>query len=96
MTRPLSPSVAAVAARAAGAAPDYAANLAAFLHAETGSVCGRWSGRMCASDQRALFGRFLGKGTLAIDGARETLEHWVKVAFGLDVDCRERLHWRDL
>jgi hypothetical protein len=96
MTRPLMPSVAAVAARAAGAAPDYAANLAAFLQAETGSVCGRWNGRMSASEQRALFGRYLGKGTLAIDGARETLEHWVKVAFGLDVDCTAGFHWRDL
>lgn len=52
---------------------DYAAQLALFLLDQTGSVWGRYRGRMTAKEQRALFGRFLGKGVIIIDGADETL-----------------------
>jgi len=75
---------------------DHAAHLAMFLQAKTGTVCGVWKGRMTASEQRALFGRFLGKGTLVIDGAREELRMIVKVCFGLDYDTRECIAWRAL
>jgi hypothetical protein len=76
--------------------PDYAANLASFLQEKTGSVCGRWRGRMTASQQRDLFGRFLGKGLLVIDGANERIHMIVKVCFGADFDMREDVSWRDL
>jgi hypothetical protein len=75
---------------------DYAANLAMFLLAETGTVCGKWIGRMTARDQRLLFGRFLGKGNLVINGETETIKHFVKVCFGLDTDLRHDIAWRDL
>lgn len=75
---------------------DYAANLAFFLQEKTGSIFGEWEGRMTAAEQRALFGRFLGKGHLWINGTTETVEHWVKVCFGLDSDCTARVAWRDL
>lgn len=75
---------------------DKAANLAHFLLENTGSVCGKWAGRMSAKDQRALFGRFLGKGRLIVDGARERLQMVVTVAFGMDFDVRESIAWRDL
>lgn len=75
---------------------DYAASLAFFLLEKTGTVLGAWSGRMTAAEQRALFGRFLGKGKLWIDGSDETIEHHVKVCFGTDSDCTARLAWRDL
>ncbi len=72
---------------------DYAANLALFLTERTGSCLGRWHGRMSAADQRAAFGRFIGKGTLWIDGGEETIEHHVTVCFGLDTDCTFSRKW---
>ncbi len=75
---------------------DHAANLALFLVEKTGSVFGTWRGQMTAHDQRALFGRFLGKGLLVINGEQERVKMIVKVCFGLDYDTREDLAWRDL
>lgn len=75
---------------------DYAANLAMFLLAETNTVCGLWRGRMTAIEQRILFGRYLGKGMLVIDGANERVKMIVKVCFGLDHDTRHDIAWRDL
>lgn len=75
---------------------DYAANLAAFLVEKTGSVLGRWKGRMSAAEQRELFGRFLGKGQIIIDGERETVCNRVKVCFGHDYDDRNITAWRAL
>jgi hypothetical protein len=70
--------------------------LAFFLLKETGSVCGVWRGTMSAKDQRALFGRFLGKGTLIINGETERVKMIVKVCFGTDFDTRADIAWRDL
>lgn len=75
---------------------DHAAALAFFLLAKTGSVWGTWRGRLTAREQRALFGRHLGKGSIIVDGMAETITHRVKVAFGLDYDDTARLSWRDL
>ena len=75
---------------------DYAANLAHFLQAHTGSVYGIWRGRMTASDQRKLFGRHLGKGLLVIDGTQERIRMIVKVCFGTDFDTRADISWREL
>lgn len=75
---------------------DYAANLAMFLLEHTGSVFGQWYGRMTAAEQRTLFGRFLGKGRIWIDGTDETIEHVRKVCFGLDAECTARVEWRAL
>jgi hypothetical protein len=63
---------------------DLAANLAFFLLENTDSVYGRWDGRMLAVDQRKLFGRFLGKGVLGIQGETEQLTMTRKVCFGTD------------
>jgi len=79
-----------------GAAVDYAGSLAMFLQEKTGTVLGRWKGKMSAAEQRALFGRALGKGTIVIDGERETVANQVKVAFGQDYDDRNITAWRDL
>ena len=67
---------------------DYAANVALFLLEKTGSVFGQWKGKLSAAEQRSLLGRFLGKGTIVIDGANETICNRVKVCFGLDYDDR--------
>ena len=79
-----------------GAHMDYAANLAFFLLERTGTVLGAWHGHMLASEQRALFGRFIGKGVVWVDGAAETIEHHRKVCFGLDSECTVSLAWRAL
>ncbi|WP_274643941.1 hypothetical protein [Pseudomonas serbica] len=65
---------------------EIATNLAFFLLEKTGSVCGTWRGRLLAKEQRELFGVFLGKGRLIIDGATESVQHYVKICFGLDYD----------
>lgn len=75
---------------------DYAANLAIYLQAKTGSVCGQTAEKMPAKTQRSLFGRFLGKGTIIIDGSREIICNRVKVAFGMDWDDRNVTPWRNL
>ncbi|MBU3721259.1 MAG: hypothetical protein FGM22_11060 [Burkholderiaceae bacterium] len=75
---------------------DYAANLALFLTERKGSCLATWSGRLPADEQRALFGRFLGKGKIWIDGAAETVEHWRKTGFGLDGECTASLSWKSI
>ena len=72
---------------------DYAAELAFFLLEHTGSVFSTWQGRMKADDQRALFGQYLGKGQIVINGQRETVCNRVKVCFGLDYDDRNITTW---
>lgn len=72
---------------------DYAANLALFLLEKTGSVFATWAGKLTAAEQRALFGRAIGKGTIVINGATETVCNRVKVCFGLDFDDRNVTKW---
>lgn len=67
-----------------------------FLTMRTGTCTGRWEGRMRAAEQRALFGRFFGKGTLTIDGATERIQHCVTRCFGLDYEFTADLRWADI
>lgn len=75
---------------------EYAANLAAFVLEKTGSIYGCCAVRMNAAEQRALFGRFIGKGRIVIDGEAETICNRVKVCFGLDYDDRNITKWGEL
>lgn len=75
---------------------DYAANLAFFLLEKTGSIFGTWIGKLPATEQRAMFGKSLGKGRIVINGSDETLCNRVKVAFGRDYDDRNVLKWSAL
>lgn len=75
---------------------DFAAQLAFFLLEHTGTVFGEWAGKMTAAAQRDLFGRFIGKGKIVINGERETLCNRVKVCFGLDSDERNVTRWAAL
>lgn len=75
---------------------DYAANLALFLLEKTGTVFGRYVGKMTAAEQRALFGRVLGKGRIVIDGEEETISNLVSVCFGQDYDYRNVTKWSAL
>lgn len=75
---------------------DYAANLAFFLLERTGSIFSEISGKMTAAEQRALFGRFIGKGQIVINGTEETICNRVKVCFGLDWDDRNVLKFSEL
>jgi hypothetical protein len=75
---------------------DYAANLAIFLVEKTGSCLGTWTGKMTAAEQRTLFGRYIGKGEIVIDGLDETIANRVKVCFGLDWDYRNITRWKAL
>lgn len=75
---------------------DHAASLALYLTEHTGSCTGAWQGKMPAAQQRALFGRYLGKGTIEIDGATETLVHWITACFGRDYDVTFDRRWASL
>lgn len=75
---------------------DYSANLALFLLSQTGSIFGVYSGNMTAKEQRNLFGKFIGKGMLIINGEEETICNRVKVCFGLDFDDRNITKWSTL
>ena len=70
--------------------------LAQFVQACTGSVCGKVERRMTAKDQRALFGQVIGRGTIVVDGANETVSNRVIVCFGQDYDYRNVTRWVDL
>jgi hypothetical protein len=75
---------------------DYAAKVAFFLLEKTGSVCGKWSGRMNAKEQKNLFGKFFGKGLLLINGANESIRMRVKVCFGTDFEDKVNIKWNQL
>ena len=75
---------------------DYAANLALFIQEKTGSIFGRFVGKMTAAEQRALFGRVLGKGRIVIDGDKEEISNLVTVCFGQDYDYRNVTKWSAL
>lgn len=72
---------------------DHAANLALFLLEQTGSIFGTYAKPMTATEQRALFGRYLGKGKIVIDGTAETVCNRVSVCFGQDYDERNVTAW---
>ena len=75
---------------------DYAANLALFIQEKTGSIFGRFVGKMTAAEQRALFGRYIGKGRIVIDGEKEEISNLVTVCFGQDYDYRNVTKWSTL
>ena len=61
-------------------------NIAAFLQETKGSVLASWSGKMSAKQQREMFGVFMGKGEIEINGTKETVSHTIKVGFGMDYE----------
>lgn len=71
-------------------------NMTLFLLEHTDSVCGEWTGRLPAAQQRELFGRFLGKGKITIDGEREYLIHTKKIAYGMDYEQTFYRPWSQL
>lgn len=75
---------------------NYVSNLVGLLIKETGSVLGRVRIKLTAKEQRKLFGQYLGKGTIIIDGADETIVHRVKVCYGSDWEDTARILWKDL
>lgn len=75
---------------------EASANMALFLLEKTGSIYGTYRGTLPASVQRAMFGTFLGKGRLTIDGSTETLTHTVKRCFGQDYEQTFDRQWRAL
>lgn len=75
---------------------DRAAGMAFFLLEHTGTIYGKWRGRMKAADQRLFFGRFVGKGQIIINGDDETVSHNVSVCFGTMRDTVWTGHWYDL
>lgn len=75
---------------------DIAANLAFYLLEKTGSVLGRWEGRLNATEQRKLLGEYLGGGVIVIDGETETVARRIKVCFGLDYDYPDIFKWSQL
>jgi hypothetical protein len=77
-------------------AKDRAGFLALVLTEATGTPNGYIESRMTANEQRAVFGRALGRGVIQIDGFKAEISMRVKVCFGTDYDERKHTHWRDL
>jgi hypothetical protein len=75
---------------------EMSMTLAYFLLDNTGSVFGTYSGKMTAKKQRELFGQYIGKGRLIIDGSDETIKHVIKVCFGLDYDVTFNKKWHEM
>lgn len=80
---------------------DIAANMALFLATNGKSIYSTWAGNMKAADQRAIFGAFLGKGTIYIDGENDAVFCMVTVCFGTDSEAsvglkiQDRQAWRN-
>ncbi len=74
----------------------YVERVTHFLLEKTGSTLSTYKSRMTAKEQRLLFGKYIGKGTIVIDGANEVVFNRVKVCFGLDYDDRNVTKWGDL
>lgn len=74
----------------------FITNLTFFLLEKKGSTSGLWSGKMTAHDQRALFGRFIGKGRIVVDGYNQIIFNRVKVCFGLDYEDKNITRWSHL
>ncbi len=70
-----------------------AENMGFFLLEKTGTIYGYWYGHMPAKQQRELFGMFLGKGTIHMNGAKETLVHSKTVCFGTDFEWTFHKKW---
>jgi hypothetical protein len=75
---------------------EPAAKIGMFLVTRTGRCNGQWRGKLLAAEQRALLGRYFGRGTLIIDGARERIRYQVERLFGAGTDTRADLAWADL
>jgi hypothetical protein len=75
---------------------EIVTTLAHFLLSNTGSVCGCYIGTMKAKDQRALFGQFIGKGRIIIDGSDETVIHIAKGCYGLDYHVTFNRKWHEM
>lgn len=75
---------------------ELAAKIGMFLVTRTGRCNGQWRGKLLAAEQRALLGRYFGRGTLIIDGARERIRYQVERLFGAGTDTRADLAWADL
>lgn len=73
-------------------------NLSFFLLEKTGSVTGKVVLRkgMLKAQQVALFGRYLGKGAIEIDGSTEMVQRWVTRGFGADFEIMNDISWKDL
>lgn len=73
-------------------------NIAAFLMEQKGSVLARWEGKMSAKQQREMFGVYMGKGLIVIDGEREIIQHLRKVCHwnGQDSDPTFYAKWADI
>lgn len=75
---------------------DVVARIATFVFINEGSLWSSWVGKMPKADQMKLFGRYFGRGTLVVDGIKETVEMYVKVCFGTDFDVRGSVKWNEL
>lgn len=77
---------------------DIIENIAAFLMDKKGSVLATWKGKLSAKEQRALFGVYMGRGEIVIDGEREIVQHLVKVCHwnGQDSDPTFYAKWSDI
>lgn len=75
---------------------DRAAAMAFFLMDNAGSIFGRFVGYMKAADQRLIFGRFIGKGLIILNGSDETVGLNVSVCFGTMRDTVWQRRWSEL
>lgn len=79
-----------------GSIMNKASDLALYVLEHTGSVLGKVSRKMTAQQQRELFGVYLGKGLIVVDGEQEIVYNQVKVCFGQDYDNRNITRWNVL
>ena len=78
------------------AASDTSAALAFFLVEQGKPVYGMWTGKLSSADQRTLFGSFIGKGRIVIDGGNEKIHHLVTIAFGQDAEYDFTRKWEHI
>ena len=79
------------------AADGYIPTALAFFLIDQGKrVYDKWVGNISAADQRILFGSYIGKGRIVIDGERETVHHLIRICFGQDAEIDYTSSWANI
>lgn len=74
---------------------ERAARIGLFLTNRAGHCHGSWRGKLLAEEQRALLGRYFGRGTLTIDGTTARVRYQVERLHG-GLETRADVSWADL
>jgi len=75
---------------------DKIESMSALVIARCDSPWGRVTLKMNKAEQVAMFGQYMGRGTIIVDGEAEEVRHVVSCCFGQDYEVTKTVKWIDL